>query len=147
MSSQKSVLHAQGTRFQRNSGVAWQDISQMKDITPPAKTRTEIETTTIDQYDGSNPDLYKTYVGGLIDGGSVSLDTIFSPDALDNQRLLEADIEAENPIEYRIVYRNGAMWVFCGVLKEMTMTNGMDDICRQTLSIKVSGKPVYTFPV
>ena len=143
----KNVLHAQGTRFQRNSGVEWQDISQIKDITPPAKTRTEIETTTIDQYDGSEPDPHKTYVGGLIDGGSVSLDTIFNPDALDNQRLLEADIYAENPVEYRIVYRNGSMWTFFGVLKEMTPTHGMDDIHRQTLSIKVSGKPVRTFPV
>ena len=99
----KNVLHTQGTRFQRNSGVEWQDISQIKDITPPSKTRTEIETTTIDQYDGSEPDLHKTYVGGLIDGGSVSLDTIFDPNALSNQRLLEADIEAANPVEYRIV--------------------------------------------
>ena len=143
----KNVLHAQGTRFQRNSGVVWQDISQIKDITPPAKTRTEIETTTIDQYDGSEPDPHKTYVGGLIDGGSVSLDTIFNPDALDNQRLLEADIEAANPVEYRIVYRDGGMWTFFGVLKEMTPTHGMDDIHRQTLGIKVSGKPVRTFPV
>ena len=143
----KNVLHAQGTRFQRNSGVAWQDISQIKDITPPAKTRTEIETTTIDQYDGSEPDPYKTYVGGLIDSGSVSLDTIFDPNALSNQRLLEADIEAANPVEYRIVYRDGGMWTFSGVLKEMTPTHGMDDIHRQTLGIKVSGKPVRTFPV
>lgn len=143
----KNVLHAQGTRFQRNSGVAWQDISQIKDITPPAKTRTEIETTTIDQYDGSEPDPYKTYVGGLIDGGSVSLDTIFDPNSLSNQRLLEADIEAANPVEYRIVYRDGGMWTFSGVLKEMTPTHGMDDIHRQTLGIKVSGKPVRTFPV
>ena len=141
----KNVLHAQGTRFQRNSGVEWQDISQIKDITPPAKTRTEIETTTIDQYDGSEPDPHKTYVGGLIDGGSVSLDMIFDPDELSNQRVIDADIEAENPIEYRILYRNGSMWTFFGVAKEMTMTNPMDDICRQTVGIKVSGKPVYTF--
>ena len=143
----KNVLHAQGTRFQRNSGVEWQDISQIKDITPPSKTRTETETTTIDQYDGSEPDPYKTYVGNLIDGGNVSLDTIFDPDALSNQRLIEADIEAVNPIQYRILYRDGSAWTFFGVLKEITPTHSIDDIHRQTLGIKVSGKPVRTFPV
>lgn len=144
--SQKKLLHTQGTRFQRNSGTEWVDISQFKDITPPAKSRTEIETTTIDQYDGTDPDLHKTYVGGLIDGGTVSLDTIFDPDTLSNQRILEADIEAAEPVEYRIVYINGMMRQFFGVLKEITPTNGMDDICRQTLSIKVSGKPTLVYP-
>lgn len=139
--AEKNVLHTQGIRFQRNSGVAWDDISQCKDITPPSKSRSTIETTTVDQYDGSEPDLHKTYVGGLIDGGTCELDLIFDPRAISNQRIIEADIEADNPIEYRILYTNGQMRTFFAVLTDIKPTNAMDDICRQTMSFKVSGKP------
>ena len=56
------------------------------------------------------------------------------------QRTLEADLYADNPVHYRIVFRNGWMRVFCGVVTSVKPTNGMDDVSRQTIDIKVSGK-------
>ena len=140
--SQKNVLHTQGTRFQRDSGTEWEYIAQCKDITPPDVSRTTIDTTTIDQYEGSDPDLYKQYVGGLLESGAVELDMIFDPNST-SQRTLEADIEADNAVRYRIVYINGATRTFFGILTNIKPTNGMDDVCRQTVSIKVSGKSTY----
>lgn len=146
MTCQKDVLHSQGVRFQRINGLTYDTIAQVKDITPPAQTRSEIDVTTIDQYDDTTPNIHKHFVGGLIDDGNVSLELIFDPDSASNQRTLEADIEADCPIQYRILYRNGMTRDFYAVLKEITPTNAMDDILRQTLSFKVSGKVTVTYP-
>jgi len=142
-----NVLHTQGTKFQRGTPgetITWVWIAQCKDITPPDASRTTIDVTTIDQYDGSDPDLYKQVVGGLIESGAIEIDSVFDPDINGPQRLIEADIEAEAPVDYRILYIDGSTRQFKGVVTSLKPTNGFDDVCRQTISIKVSGKTIYT---
>ena len=141
--TQKNVQHTQGTRFQRDNGTGWDDISQCKDIVPADVSRTTIDVTTIDQYDGSDPDLYKQYVGGLLEAGDCSLELVFDPRSISNQRIIEGDIDAPNPLRYRILYIDGATDTFYAILKSMKRTNPMDDVTRQSLTLKVSGKPVY----
>jgi hypothetical protein len=141
--SQKNVLHTQGIRFQRDSGTSWDDIGQCKDISPAGGSRTTIDTTTIDQYDGSEPDINKQYVGGLVEYDSFELDMIIDP-ASTAQRTLEGDLYAPNPIRYRVLYTNGWTREFFGIVTSIKPTNAMDDVSRQTVSIKVSGKSVLT---
>jgi hypothetical protein len=149
--TQANVLHTQGTRFQRGAlgeddVIVWTAVAQMKDITPPDVSRSILDATTIDQYNGDDPDLYKKSVGGNIEPGNLELDMILDPNSPE-QRTLEGDIEADAPIDYRILYVDDSTRTMKGVLQSIKPTNGFDDICRQTISIKVSGKPVYSTPV
>lgn len=145
--TQPTVLHTQGTKFQRgaivSSVLTWTQIALMKDIKPADKSRSTIDVTTIDQYDGSDPDKYKYFEGGLIESGNVELDMIFDPTS-DNQRLLENDIESDTPIDYRILYIDGSYRQFKGIVTSVAPSGAMDDVNRQTVSIKVTGKSSYT---
>lgn len=146
--TQPNVLHTQGTKFQRGelveSSLVWTWIAQCKDITPADASRSTIDVTTIDQYDGNDPDLYKQFVGGLIESGAIEIDSVFDPDINAPQRLLEDDIEAAAPVDYRILYIDGSTRQFKGIVTSLKPTNGFDDVCRQTISIKVTGKSIYT---
>lgn len=145
--TQPTVLHTQGTKFQRGALVSavltWTTVALMKDIKPADKSRTTIDVTTIDQYDGADPDKFKYFAGGLIESGAVDLDMIFDPTST-NQRTLEDDIEADDPIDYRILYIDGSYRQFKGIVTSVAPSGSMDDVNRQTVSIKVSGRFDYT---
>lgn len=141
-----TTVKVQGTLFQRGtlveSTLNWETVAGCKGMTPPDKTRTTIDVTTIDQMDGDNPDPYKRFEGGLLESGSAELDMVFDP-ANAGQEQLEADMLAEQPVDYRFLYKNGDSRQFKGVITSIKPTSNMDDILRQTVSIKVSGKSDY----
>lgn len=140
------TVKVQGTLFQRgvlvSAVMTWTTIAGCKGMTPPDKTRSTIDVTTIDQMDGEDPDPYKKFEGGLLESGSADLDMVFDP-ASTGQELLETDMEADAPVNYRFLYTNGDSRAFLGIVTNIKPTSNMDDILRQTVSIKVSGKSDY----
>lgn len=140
------TVKVQGTLFQRGvlveAVMTWTTIAGCKGMTPPDKTRSTIDVTTIDQMDGGDPDPYKHFEGGLIESGSVELDMVFDP-ANDGQEQLEADLLLDAPVDYRFLYKNGDSRPFKGIVTSIKPSSNMDDILRQTVSIKVSGKSDY----
>lgn len=140
------TVKVQGTLFQRGELVeavlAWTTIAGCKGMTPPDKTRSTIDVTTIDQMDGVDPDPYKHFEGGLLESGAAELDMVFDPDSA-GQELLEADMLEAAPVDYRFLYKNGNSRPFKGIITNIKPSSNMDDILRQTVSIKVSGKSDY----
>lgn len=141
------TVHVQGTKFQRGALVSevltWTTIGGCKGMTPPDQSRGTIDVTTIDQYDGSDIDPNKKFEGAdLIESGSVELDMIFDPSS-SAQELLETDMLASTPVDYRFLYKNGDSRQFKGVVTNIKPSSNMDDILRQTVSIKVSGSSAY----
>lgn len=142
------TVHVQGTKFQRGALVAavltWTTIGGCKGMTPPDQSRGTIDVTTIDQYDGASPDPYKAIEGAdLIESGNVELDIIFDP-ANSAQELLEDDLLTSAPVDYRFLYRSGDSRQFKAVVTNIKPSSNMDDILRQTVTLKVSGASPYT---
>ncbi len=142
------TVHVQGTKFQRGvlveAALVWTTIGGCKGMTPPDQSRGTIDVTTIDQYDGSDPDPYKAIEGAdLIESGNVELDIIFDP-ANSAQELLEDDLLTSAPVDYRFLYRSGDSRQFKAVVTNIKPSSNMDDILRQTVTLKVSGASPYT---
>ena len=137
--------HVQGTRFQRGSTLdhetaVWTDIAGCKGMTPPGKSRGTIDVTTIDQLEGASPDPYKRHVpSGLIESGDAEINLVFDADSA-AQATLEADIESKDLVLYRFLYPSGNYRYFAGSVTSIKPTSEMDDILRQTVGFKASGR-------
>lgn len=142
------TVHVQGTKFQRGALVSevltWTTIGGCKGMTPPNQSRATIDVTTIDQFDGASPDPYKAFEGAdLIESGNVELDIIFDETST-AQELLEDDLLVSAPVDYRFLYRNGDSREFVAIVTDIKPSSNMDDILRQTVTLKVSGSSLYT---
>lgn len=142
------TVHVQGTKFQRgalvSSVLTWTTIGGCKGMTPPDQSRGTIDVGTIDQYDGANPDPYKKFEGAdLIESGNSEVDIIFD-ETNTAQELLEDDLLVSAPVDYRFLYRNGDYRAFKAIVTSIKPTSNMDDILRQTVTLKVSGASPYT---
>lgn len=133
-----------GTTFSRDNGTTYDVIGEVVAVTPPAVTRSAIETTNLNPTND-----FRTYIAGVKDGGEISLtlnwDTAMSTDA-ENQALLYGDItDADAAVNYRIVFANSDYVTVSGILTAFTPSAEVIDGKREAaVTIKVTGKPAYT---
>lgn len=131
-------LDAFGTQLQRGNGAGpevFTAIANVTDITPPG-----IERETIDVTTHGSPDQWREHIGGLKDGGEVSIDINYDPRVHDS---LIADLDDPNPRNYKVVWP-GTLgdWAFKAILKGFEPEAPHDDKLAASLTYKVSGKPV-----
>ncbi|MEU0309784.1 phage tail tube protein [Streptomyces cyaneofuscatus] len=131
-------LDAFGTQLQRGDGAGpevFTAIANVTDITPPG-----IERETIDVTTHGSPDQWREHIGGLKDGGEVSIDINYDPRVHDS---LIADLDDPNPRNYKVVWP-GTLgdWAFKAILKGFEPEAPHDDKLAASLTYKVSGKPV-----
>ncbi len=86
-----------GTYFQRwdASTSRWEKIGEIKDINGPSAKRDTLDTTTLDVEGG-----YRTFIGGLRDGGEMTLSLQFTRAGFD--KMLD-DFESDDLQNYEIV--------------------------------------------
>lgn len=108
------------------------------DVTPPTETR--------DAKEGTNhgsPNGYREYIGGLLDGGTAKLVLSFDP-AVSFYTNLKADMKNRLAHGYKIGLPNdGYECSFDGLVTELGPATPMEDRITCTVSIKVSGEPVW----
>ncbi|MFJ2209325.1 phage tail tube protein [Streptomyces microflavus] len=131
-------LDAFGTQLQRGDGAGpevFTAIANVTDITPPA-----IERETLDVTTHGSPDQWREHIGGLKDGGEVSIDINYDPRIHD---VLVDDLDDPNPRSYKVVWP-GTLgdWAFKAILKGFEPEAPHDDKLAASLTFKVSGKPV-----
>lgn len=99
-----------------------------------------IERETIDVTAHNTVDAYMEFVGGLKDGGEVSVDVNYDPAQHD---ALIADFDDEDPRNYQLVFPDAAAttWSFAAILTEFNPEAPYDDKLAASLTFKVSGKP------
>lgn len=97
-----------------------------------------IETTALDSTDG-----YRTYIGGLKDGGEVALSGFFKGSDANGQQALLANLNDGSVDTYSIVFPTaiGYTWSFSGIVVGFSTGAEMEDAVTFEASIKVSGKP------
>lgn len=123
-----------GTQFRRwNSTLgAWEKIAQIMKIAGPDSKRDTIDTTDLDTVGG-----YRTFIGGLRDGGSVKLTMKFSRDTFE---VMRADFEDDALKEYEIVLPDADQTSaeFQGLVTEMPLTID-EKLVMADVTIKISG--------
>jgi predicted secreted protein len=126
-----------GVVFRRwNAGTSqWQDIGGIQSITGPSMTRGTHDTTALD-----TPGGYRTFITGLRDAGTITLDVIFSNAGY---ALMKSDFESETVQNYEMVLPDAELtsFEFEGLVTELPLTVSEAPItCRVT--IKISGQVV-----
>lgn len=134
-----------GTQFQRGDGgtptEVFTTIANVTNIGGPERSRETIDMTAHD-----SPDGYMEFVGGLKDGGTVSLDINYDP--TESTHDLDDDFEDVDPRNYQIVLLPGTpdehTWAFAGILTQLSDEFPYDDKMGRSMEVKISGKPTLT---
>jgi len=122
-----------GTTFQKWGGSAWATIAGVKDFTGPSATRETYDTTDFDSIGG-----YRTFIGGLRDGGEVTF--TFNFDAT-GYSALKADYESDDLVYYQVILPDATTTTlrFQGLITGIPLNIPLDDIVTCDITIKISG--------
>ena len=127
-----------GTIFNRWDGAEWQPIAKIQNIGGPAMSRDTTETTTLDNVDG-----YRSFIGGLRDGGDVSIPMNFTKDGY---LAAKADFEDNDKQKYQIVLPDAENTTleFDGFVTDLPLNIQLEEVISCDVTIKVSGKTEVT---
>jgi len=132
-------LNAFGTQLQRGDGVepteVFTAIANVTNIQGPEMSRETIDVTA-----HNSTDAWMEFVGGLKDGGEVSIDLNYDPNVHD---ILIADFDDEEPRSYRLVFpvTPVVQWTIKAIMTEFSSEAPYDDKLAASATFKVSGKP------
>lgn len=142
-------ISAQGTKIFRSPDPNWppespvggpvdfSEIGELRDITPPALTRNEIEMTTHNEEDDS-------YVVGIRRHGTMTFNVNFVPSDSDVGHdhltgLQKAWFDGTRDI-YKVQYPDGSSWLFSGFVSNFAPSAPVDDRLSADVSIRPTGK-------
>jgi predicted secreted protein len=124
-------------------GSSFTEIAQVRAITPPSISRSEIDVTTHD-----SPNGWMEYLPGLKDGGEVSFEIIFDPSLGTHDAItgLLSDFDDDTIASWRIIFPNTAntTWIALGFLTGFEVDAPTDDALTASITIKVTGKPTLS---
>lgn len=134
-----------GTQFQRattiSPGTTYETIANVTSIGGPDRKRETIDVTAHD-----SPGQWMEFIGGLKDGGEISLDINYDPAELTHD--IDDDFDDEAPRNYRVIILPGTedehTWQLKGIMTELSDEFPYDDKMGRTMTIKISGKPTLT---
>ena len=135
-----------GTLFKRATTLApgnvFETVANVTSISGPSRSRETIDVTAHD-----SPGGWMEFIGGLKDGGEVSLDINYDP--AEDTHDLDDDFDDATPRNYQIVILPGTedeyTWAFTGVMTGLEDEFPYDDKMSRSLTVKVSGKPVLSY--
>lgn len=134
-----------GTQFQRATtlvpGTTYETLANVTNVGGPARSRETIDVTSHD-----SPGQWMEFVGGLKDGGEISLDLNYDPG--ESTHDLDDDFDDAVPRNYRIIILPGTddehTWTIKGILTGLEDEFPYDDKMGRSMTVKVSGKPILT---
>lgn len=131
-------LDAFGTQFACGDGGSPEIFTPVANCTNVGGPETERATHDVTAHD--SPDKWREFIGGLKDGGEVSLELHYDP--RDHDALYE-HYEDDQPRNYRILWPEGlGGWQIKGVMTGFSSEAPFDDKLSAEVTFKVSGKPV-----
>lgn len=132
-------IDARGVQFQRGDGAdpeVFTAIGNVTNVSGPEMERTALDTTAHD-----SPDGWMEHVGGLKNGGEVSLTLNF--DSAKHAILLN-DFEDADARNYRLAEPGGGMWTLAAVMTGLSPSWPVEDKQAAEATLQVSGKPTLT---
>ena len=130
-----------GTQFKRGDGGGPEVFTAIADatgISGPGLSRETLDVTS-----HQSPEQWMEFVGGLKDGGEVSVDVNYDPA---NHDALIADFDDDEPRNYQLVFPDPdeTTWAFSAILTGFEPDAPYDDKLSASLTFKVSGKPTIS---
>lgn len=130
-----------GTQFKRGDGAdpeVFSALASVTNVSGPGLTRETIDVTAHD-----SPDQWMEFLGGLKDGGEVTLDINYRPSVHD---ALVADLDDEDPRNYQLVFPDvdATTWGISAIMTGFEPEAPYDDKLAASLTFKVNGKPTLT---
>ncbi|WP_405710108.1 phage tail tube protein [Streptomyces xanthophaeus] len=134
-------LDAFGTQFKRGDGAGPEVFTALANVTNVSGPGLSRET--IDVTSHGSPDAWMEFIGGLKDGGEVSLDVNYAPA---NHDALVEDFDDDEPRNYQIVFPDPdtTTWSIKAVMTGFESEAPYDDKLAATITFKVSGKPTIS---
>jgi hypothetical protein len=134
------AITANGTTFSYNSVT----IGDVLSISSPSVSVATIDTTGID-------DVFRTFLGGTIDSGEMSVEVMYSPDDAGASTILEAEWEssasaAPTAKTCIITFSDGSLYTFSAILIGFSASVAIDDKVTASVSLRVSGSIAITTP-
>lgn len=131
-----------GTQFRRATtltpGTVFETIANVTNIGGPDRSRETIDVTAHD-----SPGGWMEFIGGLKDGGEISLDINYDPAELTHD--LDDDFDDDLARNYKVVILPGTddeyTWSLKGIMTNLSDEFPYDDKMARTMTIKVTGKP------
>ena len=114
-------------------GVAFTDLGEVTNITPPSDSVDVIEATHM-----QSPNATKEYLMGLNDPGTASFELNFVPGSA-SDLLIQQVRAARIPVNCRVTFPNAVTWTFTGILTAYTPAVPTDAKMTATVSFKVTG--------
>lgn len=135
-----SGIDAFGIELQRSDmeeTPAFTAIGSVTNVSGPEIERETYDVTAHDSVDG-----WREFIGGLKDGGEVSIELNYDPRIHDT---LVEDFEDTEPRDYKMVFPGGmGTWELKLILTGFSQEAPVDDKLSAELTFKVSGKPNIT---
>jgi len=119
-----------------SSGSTYTDLAEVLSVTPPS-----ISVETIDATHMGSDDGFREYIASLKDGGEVTVNLNYvEASATLLQTLVLAGVET-----FKVTFPGSSTFVFNGIPTAFAFDDVViDDKIAMSLTIKVTGKPVYT---
>ncbi len=138
----KTAAYGTALAIQRLQTGSYTNLTNLKDISGPDVNAEQIDVTTHD-----SADFFAEFVTGIADGGEVSFDVVFDPTSAAHE-LMYNDVAARQLHNFKLILPGGGASVgniaFAGVFTKMSFGAPVKDGLMASVTIKVSGKPVYT---
>lgn len=131
-----------GTLFKRGNGATptevFTTVANVTNISGPQRSRETIDVTAHD-----SPDGWMEFLGGLKDGGEISLDINYDPGNATHD--LDDDFDDVEPRNYQVVILPGTedehTWSISAVMTGLEDEFPYDGKMERSMTLKVSGKP------
>ena len=129
------AITTNGATFTYNTEV----VGELVSISGPSISVATIDTTTLD-------DVHRTFVGGTIDGGELSIEVLIDPMGTDAQKFedeWDATASAAPTAKACIITfpsaATASTYTFSAVVTGFSLDLPMDDSIRATITLKISG--------
>lgn len=130
------AVHSQTAVLERTG--AFNKIAEVKSITGP-----ELSLNAVDVTHQNSPNAFKEFIGGLRDGGEITIEGNFYPGDTNGQKGLYDDLVAATVQDFRITFpaATGTVWTFKGLVTKFGTGAPLDDALSFSVSIKITAMP------
>ena len=140
MTTQARIGH--GTLFQignEASPMVYVSLAEVTSITPPGMARDSV-----DASHEESPGAWREFIGGMKDGGEVSVEMNFIPGSLSTTRIIDT-FSSDEALSCKIIFPDAAAttWTFQAICTGFEPETPMDDKMSASATFKVTGQPTF----
>lgn len=132
--------HSYGSQLKIGDGAGpevFTAIAEVQKISASGIKLDALETTNL-----ASPDGYREFVGGLLDGGEISLSLKFLPDLAGHAALVtDQNAKTLRNFEWHIPTTTAKKFSFAALITSISIDTDVEKVIEAEVTLKISGKP------